>query len=266
MSGPGPKFSYKSELVALARRLGLLGVVDKLYGMRRTSAFAEENEAYRKQHPDFPFPPAGLIQRTYGTPSFQSFREWGAENAAEIASAIERHKPCDDPQLLEWGCGLGRLAVHLNGQYTYTGADIDKGSVAWCRENLEGRFAINTPQPPLPFARDSFDVVYAVSIFTHLSERAHLAWRDEIFRVLKPGGIFVFTVHGDQQSAGLSDAERQRYDAGRIVVRGGVSEGSRTYLAYHPEPYVRETLLAPFEVTEGPTQACGQTLYVGRKA
>ncbi|GGY53775.1 class I SAM-dependent methyltransferase [Parvularcula lutaonensis] len=266
MSGPGPKFSYKSELVAFARRLGLLGIVDWVYGQRRVSEYASANAAYQMQHPECRFPPAALVQRTYGTPSFQSFREWGARNAKEIAEAIERHSTVDAPQVLEWGCGLGRLAVHLVDRYAYTGVDIDAGSVQWCRDNLGGRFAINQPKPPLPFAAESFDVVFAVSIFTHLSERAHLDWRDEMLRVLKPGGVFIFTVHGDEQSKELSPSERQRYDAGQIVVRGGVSEGSRTFLAYHPDPYVRETLLEGYDVAEGPTPACGQTLYAGRKS
>ena len=41
--------------------------------------------------------------------------------------------------------------------------------------------------------------------------------------------------------------------------------GSRTFLAYHPQSYVEETLLAPFEQLSGPESALNQTVYVARK-
>lgn len=263
--GPGKPFPYKRELIAALRTLRLLPLAERLYAERKVRAHAEENRAFAAAHPHLTFPPARLIQRTYGTPSFASFQRWGKLNADAIAEVIADVTPTAAPTVLEWGCGLGRIGTHLAQRYAYTGVDIDHRSIAWCAANLEGRYTVNRPDPPLPFASGSFDVVFAVSIFTHLSARAHEIWRDEVIRVLKPGGAFIFTVHGAEQAQDLLPKEQKRFDGGELVVRGGVREGSRTYLAYHPDPYVQRVLLAPFEPIRGPEMACNQTLYAGRK-
>ena len=44
-----------------------------------------------------------------------------------------------------------------------------------------------------PYPDDSFDVVYACSVFSHLPETLHLLWLAEIRRVLRPGGVLVAT-------------------------------------------------------------------------
>ena len=44
--------------------------------------------------------------------------------------------------------------------------------------------------PPASYTGASFDLIYAYSVFSHLSEEAHLRWFEEFARILKPGGIF----------------------------------------------------------------------------
>ncbi len=259
------KDGSKASLLALIRRLGLIGLADRIYGAREVEKAQEANDAFRAKHPDLAMPSPSLIQRTYGVPTYEHFHRWGRQNAEDIRAAIERHRPGADPKVAEWGCGLGRICRHLASDYDFWGFDIDPSSLEWCRENLPGRYIRNGKMPPLPMAEEAFDVVYAVSIFTHLSAAQHTAWRDEIKRVLKKGGVFLFTVHGEGQTEGLSPTERERFDRGELVVRGGVSRGSRTYLAYHPESYVRSVLAEGFELLEGPTASCGQTLYAVRK-
>lgn len=263
--GPGEDFRFKKQLVALLRAIRLLPVAEWCYARLKVRAAAEANQAFCDEHPELVLPPPHLIQRTYGNPEHRSFYRWGRKNAEQIGDYIDRYAPSERPQILEWGCGLGRIGVHLAGTRNYTGVDIDRASVAWCTEHIDGRFTVNNPDPPLPFAHDSWDVVFAVSIFTHLSERAHLAWRDEIFRVLKPGGVFIFTVHGAREAGMLADRDKRRFEEGRLVTKSGVTEGSRTFLAYHPQAFVDQHLTAPFEPLAGPETACNQTLYVRRK-
>ena len=90
-----------------------------------------------------------------------------------------------------------------HGARRFTGCDVDAEAVAWCSANLEGGpFFVNSPEPPLPCEPEQFDLVYAISVFTHLDEPAQQDWLAELRRVLKPGGIALVTLHGARTWAG----------------------------------------------------------------
>ena len=255
----------RERLIALARAFRVLPIVEKVHAARAVRLAEEENARFLEAHPGKVLPPADLIRRTYGDPSLRHFENWGRTNAEEIASVLAPHLSSDRPKVAEWGCGLGRVGQHLPSDWDYTGFDIDPSSIGWCEANLKGTFHLNQPSPPLPCADAQFDAVFAISIYTHLSAEAHRVWPHEIARILKPGGVFAFTVHGAPQAQNLLGSERRNFDEGALVVRGGVQEGSRTYLAYHPQPYVDEVLLAPFKKLSGPDPLCEQTVYIGQK-
>ena len=48
----------------------------------------------------------------------------------------------------------------------------------------------------LPFEDESFDLVYSVSVFSHLDEALGDQWLRELRRVLRAGGVALLTVHG----------------------------------------------------------------------
>ena len=161
-----------------------------------------------------------------------------------------------DAAVLEWGCGPARVIRHLgeflSGKASLAGADYNAETIAWCRENIPGiRFEKNELAPPLPFAAASFDAIYALSVITHLSEKMHGEWRDELLRVLKPGGLLIVTSHGDwYREHHLLPAERAQYDAGRLVVRGGIEEGKKWFAAFHPPAYMRGSFFRGMEIKE----------------
>jgi len=71
------------------------------------------------------------------------------------------------------------------------GSDYNPRLVRWCRESLPfADFRVNGLQPPLPYADGELEFVYAISIFTHLTEALQDAWLQELARVLAPGGTF----------------------------------------------------------------------------
>jgi SAM-dependent methyltransferase len=124
-------------------------------------------------------------------------------------------------------------------------------AVDWCRENLAfARFEVNRLEPPLTFADESFDLVYALSVFTHLTDELQLAWRDELRRVLRPGGRLLLTTHGESYAPRLDGGERERFERGEHVVRWGDVPGTNLCSAYHPERYLRETFAYGFEFVE----------------
>ena len=61
--------------------------------------------------------------------------------------------------------------------------------------------------PPLSFESAAFDIVYSVSVFTHLDERLQDMWLDELFRILRPGGILIISVHGQNAHRPLTETQ-----------------------------------------------------------
>lgn len=103
-------------------------------------------------------------------------------------------------RVLDFGCSSGRVLRVLAAAYPqveWFGCDPDDPAVTWAAENLPGaRFSRCDVEPPLPFPDDHFDLVFAISIWTHYSEPAALRWLDEMRRIVVPGGHLLITASG----------------------------------------------------------------------
>jgi|GEM_PF-88919 len=108
----------------------------------------------------------------------------------------------DVGRALDFGCSSGRAARALSAAYPeveWHGVDPNAAAIAWASEHLPAiHFAVSPTDPPLAFADASFDLVYAISIWSHFDEPAAHAWLAELRRVLKPGGRLLLTTHGYQ--------------------------------------------------------------------
>jgi len=95
-------------------------------------------------------------------------------------------------RLLEVGCGMGTdLLRFARGRARVTGIDLTPRSLEISRRHLSlygeaGDFA-NADCERLPFADDSFDVVYSNGVLHHTPDTAGAVL--EIHRVLRPGGL-----------------------------------------------------------------------------
>jgi SAM-dependent methyltransferase len=182
------------------------------------------------------------------------FLESGKHNAELIRSLLAEHgSPLEHVgSLLDWGCGCGRVLRHwapLESTRVH-GCDINPRMIEWCNENLAfAEVAVNELAPPLPYADESFELAYAFSVMTHLSEDLQHAWVAECRRVLRPGGHFIFSTLGEHFVARdrLTPAERTSFDTGDLVVLYERSSGSSLCSAYHPPDYVRNELARDFD-------------------
>ena len=99
---------------------------------------------------------------------------------------------------LDFGAGWGRIGRFFLRDFPaeqMAGVDIDPDMVAFCRgASLPGQFETIANGQPLPFAKGQFRLITAYSVFTHLPPPLFKAWLSELMRVLKPGGLLVFTV------------------------------------------------------------------------
>jgi Methylase involved in ubiquinone/menaquinone biosynthesis len=126
--------------------------------------------------------------------------------------------------VLDFACGPGRVIrefqTHARGCRMY-GSDIDAEAIAWAQAHLAdvASFSINAAAAPSSFAANQFDVIYCVSLFTHLDERAQDEWLREMARILKPGGVFVTTTHGRHALGSCTTEERAQLQREGFVYR-----------------------------------------------
>jgi SAM-dependent methyltransferase len=211
----------------------------------------------RQRHADadgLPIPSAQLRVRV--GPSFgdlETFLESGARHAALVRTMVERERIAIETTapILDFGCGVGRVARHWRGvDVDLHGCDVNARMIAWCREHLPfGRFDVNRLTPPLPHDDDRFGLAYAFSVFTHLPEILQHEWIAEFRRVLRPGGFLLFSTLGEHYVAldRLTAEERRRFEEGNVVVLFEEHAGESFCSAYHPQTHVERTLADGFE-------------------
>lgn len=119
-----------------------------------------------------------------------------ARSNANIAS-VERG--------LDFGCSSGRVVRVLGAAFPdaeWHGCDPNQGAIEWAQEHLpEVRFAVSPLEPPLPYPTAAFDLVFAISIWSHFGADAAVEWLGEMARIIRPGGHLFMTTHGWQSVA-----------------------------------------------------------------
>jgi SAM-dependent methyltransferase len=107
-------------------------------------------------------------------------------------------RPLEGARVLDFGCGYGRI---MRSMYYFTdptnlyGCDPWDVSIGLCKDaGVLGNLAVSEYLPKaLPF-EDTFDLAYAFSVFTHLSERATKQCLDTLRAQLSPNGLLVITI------------------------------------------------------------------------
>jgi SAM-dependent methyltransferase len=145
-------------------------------------------------------PPPELRYRVSASPDAEDFVAVGKRCATDIESALRKVglKLESFPRILDFGCGCGRTLVHMRSLMAcaqFDGTDIDAKAIAWCKQHLKfANFSLSKESPPIEYSSDTFDFIYAISVFTHLDEDYQFRWLEELRRIAKPGAILLLTV------------------------------------------------------------------------
>ena len=217
-----------------------------------------------------------------------------------VARAAGRYlqTPIAELELWDFGCGWGRILRFFM-------RDIPHGQLRGCdcwpeivavagRDNRWCEFRTISPLPETAYASHSFDLIYLYSVFSHLSEKAHLAWVAEFRRLLRPGGLLVATTRSANflrllaverergKSRGLhqsmlatgafpdADKALADYSAGRFCYAptggGGPLDADFYGEAVVPEPWIRRNW-SGFQVLEvlPPRGVVDQMVVIARK-
>lgn len=208
-------------------QLGIKGDLDSWLHLNEVDAFqspiARDGVAL--------FPPPALMHRTSALSDESDFAAHGG--AILRALAVISVEPISSYRnVLDFGVGVGRLARMFKGfDGRYAGVDIDELHIDWVKDNLPWVDTHKTkPRQPLPFQDSTFDAVFSISVFTHMSEPDHFYYLNELRRVTVPGARLFLTIAGERA---LQRAENESnvlqmlamptggIDAARAALRGG---------------------------------------------
>lgn len=97
--------------------------------------------------------------------------------------------------VVDVGCSFGWLEkeiIELNPR-RIIGIDPEKNALAFARKNVAGVEFIDGSATNIPLSDSTADVVVLFDVIEHVSRNMELTVLEEIFRVLKKGGILLFS-------------------------------------------------------------------------
>ena len=238
-AGLSPKPSEEHRLAAyetaITARRSVVGVADidhVHFPLRRRDAASA----------GLALPPLQLAQRI-GAPTLDEFEEIGQGTKRTILRCLPEDFIFKGARVLDFGCGVGRVLrtfAEEARESEFWGCEIDGPSTRWNVENLSPpfRFFQISEIPTIPLESNSFDLVYAISVFAHI----HLDWHHwvaEVRRVLKPGGYAFVTFMAQtphDEMLGVSYWDRGA-DFGKLVQNpfSDWNDGGGPMAFHHPD-------------------------------
>lgn len=211
---------------------------------------------------DIPPPPPEHLQRRVVSAYVERFVVSANQTIAEFASALEGvgASLAGSRRILDFGVGCGRVQrrfSELHPQASFVGVDIDPEAIAWLQENYApryGQFIVAPHRPPVSVPSDEFDLIYSISVFTHLDEEMQFLWLAELRRVAKPGAYLLLTTHGEHHIS------RVPIETQRLIRQKGIFYDWTTELTeglpdfykatYHTRDYIEREWSRYFDILD----------------
>ena len=174
--------------------------------------YADETGVVSDIHPD-----DLIFQFVIKAPSFMTNEQAvkyyfydGANSAKKLGNLLFSKlnvKRSADTSILEFASGYGCVTRHLTGELApvkIVSCDIHEAACTFIESAIGVKTICSATKPEdLEIENGSFDVVFALSFFSHMPEHTWGRWLKSLFDKLKPGGYLIFTTHGMTTWKGL---------------------------------------------------------------
>lgn len=191
--------------------------------------------------PREPFRPRSTELRPPRRLDFVGPQDYSSTGREFLSHLVEVGGLRPDQDVLDIGCGIGRMAIPLAGFLDsgsrYQGFDVVPEGIQWCQRNISARWPnfqfrladVNNPRYnprgrqlseefSFPYPDQSFDFAFATSVFTHLQLPAIQRYLEETARVLRPGGrlfaTFFLLTEGVREQLRTGESEQSFYHEG----------------------------------------------------
>lgn len=174
-------------------------------------------------------PEDAIFQFIWNNPAFSGkdaavgyYFDQGRESAIRVKDIVARWMPARPAPLniLEFAAGYGAVTRHAKGllsPHTLVASDIHPQANTFIGREMGVATVPSALLPEdlaLPLA---FDVIFALSFFSHMPRATWTRWLNRLYDGLAPGGLLVFTTHGRESMkyfpAATLDATGYWFDA-----------------------------------------------------
>jgi SAM-dependent methyltransferase len=203
-----------------------------------------------------PYPPLELANRVGSLQEAEDpiayYDEIGRRTRSEIVDNLPPDWDFAGKRVLDFGCGAGRTLRHFvaeTAEAEVWGCDLDEPSIAWLRDHLSPPFQVflNDATPPLDQPSSSFDLIWGISVFTHLTDSwSH--WLVELHRVLDRGGLLFLTFMGSGMSEIITGESWDESKIGMNVLKYGQSWDLGGPMVMHSPWWIEEHWGRGFEI------------------
>lgn len=231
-----------------------------------------KNRQYQPPLKRFVFPTDRALFNTFKLDR-KKYYEDGLLAAQEIIRWGEINQAAK-PVILDWGSGTGRVIRHIphihRGAICY-GADIDCNIIQWCRQFIDAVYFDCIENQTLPYPSNYFNLVYGISVLTHIDYTETTHWLNELSRVLQPNGIAILSTHGAHYFHQLNQQQKRQLQTEGAFSNSFKQEGNRSKTTYHEADHLKKMIQEHFTIEhfwEGnqfPQKMGGQDCWVIKK-
>lgn len=159
----------------------------------------------------------------------------GWRTMVELQDVLDRYdmslRRCE--HFLEFASGQGRFTRHLARIFTnhqLTASDVVPGSVDFLKQTMAVDGFYSTVDPEKLTIPGKYDVIFVLSLFSHLPPSVWGAWFRVLFNALAPGGLLIFSTHGEKcaqlEGVDWGDSGCKFYPSSESAVLDGQTYGS----------------------------------------
>jgi SAM-dependent methyltransferase len=254
-------FSHTDKIIAATDELAKTGNIDDVLKSLRELCLDDFAELL-SHLPDPRFPWLSLVLPKMASEQVQ--KDWTGNSGIAllgqtttfvrlVASNCQKllGRNINDGTILDFGCGYGRiirLMYYYSSPSRIWGLDPWEKSIALCRaDGVLGHLGVSDYLPTgIPVGETRFDLIYAFSVFTHLSERAASLALNTLRRYVARDALFVMTIRPKEYWHQLDPAVA----AGNLIDRDEVAARHETD-GFAFVPHTREPVEG--DVTYGDT-------------
>ncbi|MFO1134709.1 MAG: class I SAM-dependent methyltransferase [Rhodoblastus sp.] len=146
-----------------------------------------------------------------------AYFQGGHSDAAQVAEIARRSGTWGDgKRVLEFASGYGRVTRHIKNllpENHVVASDIHEEACRFIRERIGVGAEVSTTLPETLQLSTTFDLIFVLSLFSHLPHRTFGRWLVRLYDALAPGGILLITTHGDFAMRKFPEFFRQNFDS-----------------------------------------------------